>query len=151
MSEDCVDRVVQALALRCGPCRTKTLPIHGYLDPSALNAIADERRSYYGSDLASIQALETSSPELHRQLHLELTLRESDVVWGVRHELARTVDDMLARRSRSLFLDAAAAVAIAPRVAAIMARELGKDNAWEEAQVAAFTSIATHYLPSSYA
>ncbi|MFP4624176.1 MAG: glycerol-3-phosphate dehydrogenase C-terminal domain-containing protein, partial [Gemmatimonadota bacterium] len=70
-----------------------------------------------------------------------------EIVWFVREEMARTVDDVLARRSRSLVLDARAAMEIAPRVAELMAVELGRDEAWQRDQVDAFRTLAEGYLP----
>jgi glycerol-3-phosphate dehydrogenase len=67
-------------------------------------------------------------------------------VWAARHEMARTVDDALARRTRSLFLDARAALAMAPETARLLARELGRDEAWQQQQVREFSKIASHYL-----
>ena len=66
----------------------------------------------------------------------------AEVVWAAREEMARTVEDVLARRTRALFLNARAAIRMAPRVAALMARELGRDAAWETAQVGAFERTA---------
>ena len=64
----------------------------------------------------------------------------------MREEMARTVDDVLSRRTRSLILDARAAVEAAPRVAELMASELGRDEEWVEGQVASFTEMAKAYL-----
>jgi glycerol-3-phosphate dehydrogenase len=58
------------------------------------------------------------------------------------------VEDVLARRTRALFLNAGAAIRMAPRVAALMARELGRDAAWEAAQVDAFRRTARGFLPA---
>jgi len=70
------------------------------------------------------------------------------VLRAVRDEMARTVEDVLARRTRTLFLDARSAVAQAPEVARVLAREQGRDSAWETAQVAAFGEVARGYLPA---
>ncbi len=86
-------------------------------------------------------------PELARPLHPDLPYIAAEVVWAARHEMARTVDDALSRRTRALLLNARAAVAIAPAVASLLATELGKDRAWEEAQVAAFGALAAQYIP----
>jgi glycerol-3-phosphate dehydrogenase len=67
-------------------------------------------------------------------------------VWAARFEMARTVEDVLARRTRALFLNARAAIAMAPRVADLLARELGRDQAWRDAQVEAFDEVAQGYL-----
>ena len=68
------------------------------------------------------------------------------MIWAVRHEMARTVGDVLARRGRALFLNARLAVDMAPQVAAIMAAELGHGDEWERSQVATFTMLAQSYL-----
>jgi glycerol-3-phosphate dehydrogenase len=60
--------------------------------------------------------------------------------------MARTVDDVLARRTRSLLLDARAAIDCAPRVAEILAAELGRDRAWAKRQVDEFRALARGYL-----
>lgn len=146
MAEDCVDRAIAEGDLHAGPCRTKQLPIHGATDDPSLAA---DPRSYYGSDLQEIRALESGSPALAAPLCEALTLHRSDVVWAVRREMARTVDDVLARRSRSLLLDARASQAIAGEVAGILATELGRDQTWREQQLRDFQTIARHYTPDA--
>ena len=73
----------------------------------------------------------------------------SQVVWGARHEFAMTVEDVLARRTRSLFLDARASIESAPRVATVLAGELGQDDAWAAEQVRRFQELARGYLLDS--
>ena len=87
-----------------------------------------------------------SDPRLARQLHETFPLHAAQVVWAARREMARTVDDVLARRSRAVFLEAAAAVAMAPEVAALLAAELGRDAAWQNDQVKQFNAIAQGYM-----
>jgi glycerol-3-phosphate dehydrogenase len=60
--------------------------------------------------------------------------------------MARTVEDVLARRTRALFLNARAAVSMAPEAARLLARELGRDQAWQEQQVNAFRAVAAGYV-----
>jgi len=79
-------------------------------------------------------------------LHPDLPYFTGEVAWGVRREMARTVEDVLARRTRSLLLDARASIAAAPKVAAILARELGRDQAWAADQVTAFEATASSYV-----
>ncbi len=71
---------------------------------------------------------------------------EPDVAAAVRDEMARTLEDYFARRTRGLMLDARATLEAAPRVAAGMARELGKDEAWQEEQLASYTKLVATYL-----
>ena len=86
-----------------------------------------------------------ADPALAERLHPALPYIAAEVVWAVRTEMARTVEDVLARRTRALFLNAAAAVEMAPRVAELMARELGRDDAWAAMQVRAFAELAKGY------
>jgi len=68
------------------------------------------------------------------------------VVWAVQEEMARSVEDILARRTRALFLNAKAALRMAPRVAAVLAKELGKDEQWQADQIEKFSQTASGYL-----
>jgi glycerol-3-phosphate dehydrogenase len=142
MAEDCVDHAATLARLDERPCVTRTLNIHGYHQhPEQFGELR-----YYGSDAASIKDLIAANPELGRRLHDALPIVAAQVVWAVRHEMARTVDDVLARRTRALFLNAAAAIAMAPEVAQLMALELRRDAAWQQAQWAEFIALAQHYL-----
>jgi glycerol-3-phosphate dehydrogenase len=66
-------------------------------------------------------------------------------VWAARAEMARTVEDVLARRTRALFLNAGSAIAMAPAAARLLAAELGRDQAWIDAQVTGFRQLAAQY------
>ena len=81
------------------------------------------------------------------QLHPDLSTRAGEVLWSARNEMCRTVDDFLARRTRALFLNAVAARRMAPSVAALLATELGRDETWQQQQIADFEKIAANYLP----
>ncbi|TWT93226.1 glycerol-3-phosphate dehydrogenase/oxidase [Stieleria varia] len=142
MAEDCVDHVVEQSGITVKDCQTKQMHLHGFCDTHR-----PASRNHYGSDLASIEQLESERPELSEMLHPQLTIRKSEVVWAVLHEMSRTVEDFLSRRSRALFLNAHAAIEIAPLVAQIMATELGKDEPWRDKQVEHFNETATHFLP----
>lgn len=142
MAEDAVDRALALAGLSARPCVTRDLPIHGHHRQAAqFGALA-----VYGSDAAGIRELTAEHPELKRPLHSSLPIIAAQVVWAVRHEMARTVDDVLARRTRALHLNARAARDMAPEVARIMASELRKDETWERAQGVAFATLAEGYL-----
>ena len=85
------------------------------------------------------------NPALGEKLSEKYGYTVAEVLWAIRHEMALTVDDVLARRVRLLFVDAREAQKAAPRVAEILAQELGRDKAWEEAQVKEFVELASHY------
>jgi glycerol-3-phosphate dehydrogenase len=122
---------------------TATTHIHGYHQhPEELGSL-----SVYGADAAAILALAKEKPELAKPLHTDLPYIGAEIVWAARHEMSRTVDDALSRRTRALLLNARAAVAVAPMVASLLATELGKDSSWVEAQVAEFNTLAAQYIP----
>ena len=100
----------------------------------------------YGSDAAALEQLLAENPAWREPLHPALPYCAGEVIWGVRYEWARTVEDILARRTRALLLDARASIAVAPEVAELMAEELGQDRDWQEAQVAVFSELAIGYL-----
>ncbi|VVS94102.1 glycerol-3-phosphate dehydrogenase/oxidase [Desulfoluna spongiiphila] len=142
MGEDVVDHAMKVAGLPERPSRTAYLNLHGWSADEAGNA----PYPLYGSDARLIKRIEKENPDLAGLLHEKLPYRKAEVVWATRNEMARTVEDVLARRTRSLILDARAAMAAAPEVAQLMADELGKDQAWVDAQVRAFTELATGYI-----
>jgi glycerol-3-phosphate dehydrogenase len=97
--------------------------------------------------MARLAELAAKEPSGKVQLHPRLPYRVCQVIWAVRHEYARSVEDILARRTRALILDAAASMEMAPRVARLMADELGFDDDWQQQQVRDFLSRARGYLP----
>jgi len=145
MAEDCVSHAATLAGIEARPCVTKRLNIHGYHKSSQkFGSLA-----LYGSDAPAIQDLLRADESRRQPVHPNLPALCGEVVWAVRFEGARTVDDFLARRTRSLVLNAQAALAAAPRVAALMAAELGYPEQWEQEQVAAFEAIGRRYLPAA--
>jgi glycerol-3-phosphate dehydrogenase len=127
------------------PCVTRHLKIHGYHQ----NAEKFGDLAVYGTDALAIQDLSRAHPELGKRLHARLPYCAAEVIWAARVEMARTLEDVLSRRTRALLLDVRAAVEMAPRTAALMAAELGHDDAWANAQVESFTRLALGYLCDS--
>jgi glycerol-3-phosphate dehydrogenase len=148
MAEDCVNHAAIFGKLPERECSTKQLNIHGF-HPQARKF---GHLSFYGSDAPAIRELMRREPELAQPLTRALPYVGAEVVWAVRHEMARTVEDVLCRRTRALFLNAKAAMEAAPKVASLMAHELEYDSNWESKQVAAFQRVARHFslekLPS---
>ncbi len=141
MAQDTVDKAAMVGGLKDQKCRTEDMPIHGWL----ANVDYKEPLYYYGSDADYMRDHVLDHPELGEQLHPNLPYTRVEVIWSVRYEMARTVEDILARRQRALFLDARAAIEMAPEVAKILAKELGKDENWQEQQVLEFIKIARGY------
>ena len=148
MAEDCVDHAITLGRLPDLECATKNLHIHGYVEEagaaSSLAAEEDEHMSVYGSDAEAIRGL-ARDPVLAARLHPALPYTAAEVVWAAREEMARTVEDVLARRTRALFLNAAAASAMAEEVASLLAAELGRGEDWVTGQVRQFSALAEQY------
>lgn len=144
MAKICVNHAISLAGLESRPCETKNLNIHGFhKTPEKFGDLA-----IYGSDAPAILDLMRADPARNELLHPNLSVRAGEVIWAVRFEAARTVDDFLARRTRCLLLNARAAKETAPKVAALMAKELGRNYDWEKNQVAAFLEISKQYLPA---
>lgn len=148
MAEDCVDQAAMLGQLDDRPCVTKELPIHGSqpTPPEDSDDLALSDLAVYGSDAELILELSRKHHHLSARLHPALPCIGAQVVWAVRHEMARTVEDVLARRMRALFLNARAAIDMAERTAELMAEELGLDAAWQQQQVSEFKQVAQGYL-----
>jgi glycerol-3-phosphate dehydrogenase len=118
--------------------------VHGFLTPTkTLGPLAN-----YGSDAGQIAEIMRQQPELAKPLHEALPICGAQIVWSAKHEMARTLDDVLARRTRALFLNARAALAMAPAAASLLATVLGHDKAWQPRQIADFNEIAAAFLPN---
>ena len=142
MAEDCIDHAITLGSLPETPCVTSELRIHGYHPhPKELGALG-----VYGTDAAGIREIASENLRFAEKLHPELPYIAAEIIWSARHEMSRTLDDALARRTRALLLNARAAVAIAPKVASLLAAELGRDGTWIAAQVESFTALANQYI-----
>lgn len=142
MAEDTVDQAAVLADLPERPSVTRTLRVHGWhADSSAFGDLA-----VYGADAEAIRRLMDKQPELGERLHPRLPIRAAQVVWAARQEMARTVEDVLSRRTRCLLFDARASIEAAPRVASLLAKELGRDVEWERRQVADYTGLASGYM-----
>ncbi|MDP2646589.1 MAG: FAD-dependent oxidoreductase [Desulfobacterales bacterium] len=143
MARETVDQAIREAGLEYRPARTKTLKVHGYQEPHG----RPDPLGMYGADAPGIRGLMKQNKDLAQPLHPGFEIRSAEVVWAVRHEMARTVEDFLGRRRRMLVLDSRAGLKMAPEVAALMARELGRSRKWERQQVEQFEKLAENYLP----
>lgn len=116
MAEDCINQAATLAKLPEKDCVTKDLKI--YQTPQTQGEL----------------------------LHPDFEYTVGDVICAVREEMARTVEDILARRLRILFLDAKAAIELAPKVAEITAKELNKNETWKAEQIQTFHEVAKNYL-----
>ncbi len=142
MGQDAVDRAAGVAGFPLRESRTQSLRLHGWAEDRVEGPFTT-----YGSDAPELQKLVAENPEWGEPIHPALPDLKVEVIWAVRHELARSVEDILARRTRGLFLDAKASIEAAPAVASLLAGELGFDEGWEGAQVESFRDLANGYLP----
>jgi len=143
MAEDTLSFAIKHEMLPPKPCVTDGIRLHGAPEASVHGPLAR-----YGTDAAEIELLQQSSPELAQAIDPDLPFTLAEAVYAVRHEMARTLEDVLSRRMRALLIDARATERAAPEVARVMARELGASAEWQQDQVSAFDRLAAQfYLP----
>lgn len=142
MAEDAINQSIEIAGLENRPCVTKNLKVHGYAE----NVDMSNWDYVYGSDALKIEMLKKENSEYSELLHKNFTFTVAHIIWAVREEMAQSIEDVLARRVRLLFLDARAAIKISPRVASIMAKEMNKDKDWESTQMQEFTELAKGYV-----
>jgi glycerol-3-phosphate dehydrogenase len=144
MGQDTIDHAAEVASLEKRASRTIDMKLHGWLELPAESAPAWEQ--VYGADLPQLQALSQEDSTLDQFIHPLLPYKLREIVWAARYEMARTVEDMLSRRTHALFLHARAAIEAAPVVAKVLAKELQRSDAWMEADLAAFLSVANGYV-----
>lgn len=141
MAEETIDKGIKAGLIEGKKCITKTLRF--YSNGARLKS---ERLRIYGNDAAGIEKLIADKPELGGLLDPRLPYSRAEIMWICQNEMPRKLEDLLARRTRAMFLDARASSSVAPEVAEIMARELKNDGKWAEAQVKDYNKLLLNYL-----
>lgn len=141
MAEDTVDMAIESGLLLKRKCVTANLSIHGNT-PLPLSGSL----KHYGSDAAAIKQMQQHTPELAQKIHPDYDYTFAEVVWAIEHEMAQTLEDVLARRIRLLFLDARAAHDCAAEVAALMAKHAHHDEDWVNEQIQSFQALCQQYL-----
>ncbi|QMU31050.1 glycerol-3-phosphate dehydrogenase/oxidase [Adhaeribacter radiodurans] len=141
MAEEAIDQIESVANWPHKPSVTSQLKIHGAANPDPANSLSN-----YGTDAGHIQALIAEQPELGEYLSQKLGILKAQVIWAVRKEMARNVEDVLARRVRALLLDARESIRLAPATARLMAQELGYSEKWQQQQIEEFTQLAQQYL-----
>ncbi len=141
MAEDAMNKIMNSNLLPAKKGSTENVKIYGYLNeenkPRSL--------SFYGSDKIEIEKLEKENEYFAQPLSKETNITVAQVIWAVRNEMARTVEDVLARRTRVLFSDSKLAFDLAPKVADVMMKELGRDENWKKRQINDFWQLAKNY------
>jgi len=142
MAQDTVNKIIELKKLSKADCKTHDLLIHG------ANGTVDKSSHLYiyGTDRKDIEKIIKEDPSLGELLHPRLEFTKAEVVWAARNEMARTIDDVLARRVRILFLDAKAAIEVAPTVGELLRVELNETEEWRAEQISKFIKIANQYV-----
>ncbi|MWB96057.1 FAD-dependent oxidoreductase [Flavobacterium sp. GA093] len=148
IAQDIIDKAISIHKLPKKPCQTEHLAIHG--NKPTTTTERENHLYIYGSDIPKIIELQNSEPELKEKLHPNHEFTMAEVAWAIRYEMARTVDDILARRVRLLFLDARAAIESSEKTAQLIAKELCYDEAWIEKEILDFKKIAKGFLLSEF-
>jgi glycerol-3-phosphate dehydrogenase len=141
MAEDTLAAAMKAGMLPARPCVTRTVRLHG----ACAEAEVNPSLLRYGTDAAEIVALWQSDPEMRTPLDPALEFTRAEVVYAARHEMARSVEDVLSRRTRALLLDAKAAQRSARGVAELLAAELEQTPEWIEQQTSQFMQLAERF------
>ncbi len=141
MAVDTVNRAAEVAQLATQPSSTAGLKLHGWQEQASPYPLG-----VYGSDLPALSQVFAERPEWDEPLHPRLPYHTGEVVWAARYEMARTVEDVLSRRTRALLLDARASLEAAPKVAELLAEELGLDANWQAAQLRQYQQLAEAYL-----
>ncbi len=140
MGEDMVNRIEKELKWEHKKPATASLHIHGF----AANTDWNDPLYFYGSDASLIR--QQMNGTANEWLSEELKIHRTQIAWAIEHEMARTVEDVLSRRTRALLLNAKESRRIAPEVASIMAKVLGNNEQWEKEQVETFNKLAEQYI-----
>lgn len=150
MAEDTLDFAIKQGLLMTKKCVSKGIKLRGAPAPNGEQGKDSAKHlARYGTDARAVRALTEHNPELGAKLDPALPFTLAEVVYAVREEMARTVEDVLSRRTRALLLDARAAQRAAPQVARVMAQELGKEDAWIQEQTASFDALARTFYELS--
>ncbi len=142
MAEDTVNEAAMIASLAPVKCETEYLNIHGH----KTNVNPNEPLAIYGSDALLITKLIHENPELGDKIHPNHEITLAQVVWAIKHEDAKTIEDFLARRTRLLFLDAQASIEASEIVATVFAKELNKSETWKQQQINDYLAHAKKYL-----
>jgi glycerol-3-phosphate dehydrogenase len=134
MAKETVDTAARSIGLAERPCRTEELRLHGATEKAMAGP--------YGSDIAGIKQLLSENGDWAKPIHPTFSYTTAEVVWAVRQEMARTVEDVLARRTRALFLDSRVSMEASLQVARLIARELNRSSGWAEKQVVKYGQTA---------
>jgi glycerol-3-phosphate dehydrogenase len=140
MAEETIDKGIKAGIIEAKKCITRNFSFYSDSKP-----LESDRLKIYGNQAFEIENMIKRQPDLGELIHLKLPYTKAEIVWICRNELPRTLEDMLARRTRALFLDARASAEAGPVVAEIMAKELGFGKPWKDSEISRFNNLVMNY------
>jgi glycerol-3-phosphate dehydrogenase len=141
MAEETIDRGIKSGILEKKKCITKSFSF--YPDNKPLKEV---RLQIYGSQANEIERMIADQPDLAELINPRLPYTKAEIVWICRNEFPRAIEDILARRTRALFMDVRASKDAAPEVAEIMAKELGFSKTWQESQILQYNELTINYI-----
>jgi glycerol-3-phosphate dehydrogenase len=141
MAEETIDRGIKAGLLEKAKCITSKLKLTT-LTPNN----SSERLYIYGDHSIDIKKLISEKPDLGTPLDPRLPYTKAEIIWICRNEMPFRLEDIMARRTRSLFLNARASAEIAPEVAELMANEFGQDQNWKKEQIESYNELVKNYI-----
>jgi len=141
MGEKTIDKAIQSAGLNYSQSKTRDLKIHGWQE-----CASDTHFSVYGTDTEEIKKLIKADASLSEKIHPAHPYTKAEIKWFIENEMAMTVEDILARRLRLLFLDAHAAIEAAPAVAEMLAASASTSEDWKRQQIEEFNKLASGYL-----
>jgi glycerol-3-phosphate dehydrogenase len=140
MAEDTISKAIKAGIIENKKCITENFSFYTNGKP-----IESDRLRIYGNQAYEIERMIREDPVLGELIHQKLPYTKAEIIWICRNEMPRTLEDMLARRTRSLFLDARASAEAAPVVAELMARELGFNASWQQSEISTYNNLIKNY------
>jgi glycerol-3-phosphate dehydrogenase len=140
MAEDTISKGIKAGIIENKKCITENFSFYTNGKP-----IESDRLRIYGNQAYEIERMIREEPVLGELIHQKLPYTKAEIIWICRNEMPRTLEDMLARRTRSLFLDARASAEAAPVVAELMARELGFNASWQQSEISTYNNLIKNY------
>ncbi|AAX16759.1 glycerol-3-phosphate dehydrogenase/oxidase [Borrelia hermsii] len=141
MAEKVIQKAIDAKLIPDSIPKTENLKLHGYIEREEALKIPEHFR-VYGSDFKYLSQMK----DFNNKIHTDLPLTEAQITFAIEFEQAKTIEDILSRRTRSLLLNAKATIEATPKVAEIMMHKLGKSEKWKNEQIKSFKEVATKYL-----
>ena len=139
ISEDAIDTAISINKLKKKKCKTKKTKLFGYKKKVDFS----DPMHVYGSLKKKVESL--GGIDDNKSLSTKFYISNNIIEWSIIHEMALTVEDILARRTRCVFLDSNESKLIAPSVAKKMADVLEKDQEWIDSELKNFNKLIKNY------